>query len=99
MNYKMVFRAVGQLLRVEAALMILPLAVSFYYHENLSYVYGIVMTLLLIAGTVMTLPKLTTRRLYAREGFLIVSLSWVLMSFFGALPFFISGAIPSFTDA
>ena len=99
MNYKMIFRAVGQLLRVEAALMILPLAVSFYYHENLSYVYGIVMTLLLIAGTVMNLPKLTTRRLYAREGFLIVSLSWVLMSFFGALPFFISGAIPSFTDA
>jgi trk system potassium uptake protein len=34
-----------------------------------------------------------------REGYLIVSLTWVIISFFGALPFYISGAIPSFTDA
>lgn len=99
MNYKMVFGTVGQLLRVEAALMILPLSVSFYYGENLSYVYGAVMALLLLVGTLMTLPKKTNKRIYAREGFLIVSLSWIMMSFFGALPFVMSGAIPSFTDA
>lgn len=99
MNYKMVLRTVGQLLRVEAALMILPLFVSFYYHESISYVYGIVMAILLVVGTLMALPKADHKRIYAREGFLIVSLSWVLMSFFGALPFVISGAIPSFIDA
>ena len=47
----------------------------------------------------MTLPKPQTRKIYAREGFVIVSLSWILMSLFGALPFVISGAIPSFVDA
>lgn len=99
MNYKMVFRTVGQLLRVEAALLILPLFVSFYYKENLSYVYGIVMALLLIIGSLMTLPKTDKRRIYAKEGFAIVSLSWILLSVFGAMPFIISGAITSPVDA
>ncbi len=99
MNYKMVFNTVGTLLRVEAALMLLPLAVSFYFKENISWVYGIVMALLLVASLLMRAPKLETRRIYAREGFVIVSLSWILLSFFGALPFVLSGAIPSMVDA
>lgn len=99
MNYKMVSRTVGQLLRAEALLLLLPLAVSLYYEEKLLYVYGIVIAVLLGVGSLMTLPKPETRRIYAREGFLIVSLSWILLSFFGALPFVFSGAIPSFTDA
>lgn len=99
MNYKMVFNTVGTLLRVEAALMLLPLAVSFYYKENLSWVYGVVMAILLAVSFIMRAPKLETRRIYAREGFVIVALSWVLLSFFGSLPFVISGAIPSMIDA
>lgn len=99
MNIKMVLNTVGQLLRVEAMLMLLPLAVSFYYNENTSAVYGIVMALLLIVSTIFTLPKLTSKRIYAREGFIIVALSWVFISFFGALPFVLSGAIPSMVDA
>ncbi len=99
MNYKMVFNTVGTLLQVESALMLLPLAVSFYYKENISWVWGITMALLLVVGLIMKAPKLKTRRIYAREGFVIVALSWILLSFFGALPFVISGAIPSFVDA
>lgn len=99
MNLKMIFRTVGQLLRVEALLMLLPLSVSLYYSEDLYPVYCAVMAALLIIGTLLTLPKLDNRRLYAREGFLIVALSWVLLSLFGALPFYISGEIPSFIDA
>lgn len=99
MNYKMVFKTVGQLLRAEALLLLFPLAVSLYYEEKLLYVYGIVIAVLLISGSLMTLSKPETRRIYAREGFLIVSLSWILLSFFGALPFVFSGAIPSFIDA
>lgn len=99
MNYKMIFSSVGQLLRVEAVLMILPTAVSFYYGENLSYVYGITMALLLVTSIIMTLPKISVKRIYAREGYMTVAISWILMSFFGALPFVISGAVPSIVDA
>lgn len=99
MNLKMVVKTIGKLLQAEALFMLLPLFVSIYYKENLLYVYGIVIALLLVTGTVMTLPKVKTRTIYAREGFLIVSLSWILLSFFGALPFVISGEIPSVIDA
>lgn len=99
MNYKMVLKTVGRLLQAEALLMLLPMAVSLYYKENLLYVYIIVIAVLLGVGALMNIPKVRNRRIFAREGFVIVSLSWVLMSLFGALPFVISGAIPSFTDA
>ena len=99
MNLKMVTKTVGRLLKAEALLMLLPLVVSVYYKENILYIYGIIIGLILAVGTLMTLPKPETKTIYAREGFAIVSLSWILMSVFGALPFVISGAIPSFVDA
>lgn len=99
MNYKMVLKTVGKLLQAEALILLIPAAVSIYFKENLIYVYGIVIAILLGVGTLLTLPKPKTRRIYAREGFAIVSLSWILLSFFGALPFVFSGEIPSLVDA
>ncbi len=99
MNYKMVLKTVGRLLQAEALILLLPMAVSLYYKENLLYIYGIVIAILIGVGSLMTLPKPSTRTIYAREGFLIVSLSWILLSFFGALPFVFSGEIPSLIDA
>ena len=57
------------------------------------------MGLLLGKCAIMYLPKPETRTVYAREGFVIVSVSWILLSFFGALPFVFSGEIPSLIDA
>lgn len=99
MNYKMVLKTVGRLLWAEAALLCLPLFVSFYYKENLFHIYLITIGILLGVGAIMNLPKPEKRTLYAREGFVIVSLSWILMSLFGALPFWLSGEIPSLVDA
>lgn len=99
MNYKMVLKTVGKLLQAEALILLIPMVVSIYFKENLIYVYGIVIAILLGVGTLLTLPKPKTRRIYAREGFAIVSLSWILLSFFGALPFVFSGEIPSLVDA
>ena len=99
MNYKMVLKTVGRLLQAEALILILPMLVSLYYKENLTLVYGIVMAIVLVVGSLMTLPKTKKRTIYAREGFFIVSLSWVLISFFGTLPFVMSGEIPSLVDA
>lgn len=99
MNYKMVFKTVGRLLQVEALLMFLPLLVSIYYEEKIEYVFLITIGLLFATSLVMTVPKTENKRIYAREGLVIVSLSWILMSLFGALPYLISGAIPSPVDA
>lgn len=99
MNYKMVFKTVGRLLRVEALLMLLPMVVSLYYKEKIEYVFLITSGLLLLTSLVMNAPKIENRRIYAREGLVIVSLSWILMSLFGALPYLISGAIASPVDA
>ena len=99
MNYKIVLKTVGKLLWAEAVILCLPLFVSLYYQENLFHIYLIVMGLLLGAGALMNLPKPEKRTVYAREGFVIVSISWILLSFFGALPFVFSGEIPSMVDA
>ena len=99
MNYKIVLKTVGRLLWAEAILLCLPMFVSLYYKENLFHVYLIVMGLLFGTGAIMSLAKPEKRTVYAREGFVIVSLSWILLSFFGALPFVLSGEIPSLVDA
>ncbi len=99
MNYRMVLNSVGRLMWAEAALLSLPLAVSLYYKENLYHIYLIVMVILAFVGMLLNLPKPKKKEIYAREGFVIVALSWIVLSIFGALPFVLSGAIPSFVDA
>lgn len=99
MNYKMVLKTVGRLLWAEAAFLCLPLFVSLYYKENLFLVYLIVIGLLLSVGALTNLINPQKRTIYAREGFVIVSLSWILLSFFGSLPFVFSQEISSLIDA
>ena len=99
MNHKMVLKTVGRLLWAEAAFLCLPLFVSLYYKENLFLVYLIVIGLLLGVGALTNLINPQKRTIYAREGFVIVSLSWILLSFFGSLPFVFSQEISSLIDA
>ena len=100
MNYRMVFHIIGRVAMLESALLLLPLLVSIYYGESCvwSFLWAIAVALLL--GGVLTLisrPK--NRGVFAREGFAIVALGWLLLSFVGALPFYLSGAIPHYVDA
>lgn len=100
MNYRMVSTTVGKMLIAEALLLLLPLSVAFYYQESgtpLSFVVSI--ALLLVFGGLLEIKKPRHRRIYAREGFMIVAISWMLISAFGALPFLFSGAIQSPVDA
>lgn len=101
MNYKMVFYTTGRILQIEAVLMILPLAVSLIYSEvNGIFAFGVTLLLEFLFGTlVTTFLKSKNRVIYAKEGFAIVALAWVLMSAVGAVPFVISGEIPSYVDA
>lgn len=98
MNYRMVLYVLGRILGVEAALMLLPLICSVIYGEGiLPFVIPIAILLLLFFAFSFKLPKDSTMR--ARDGFVCVGLSWIVMSVFGCLPFIISGYIPSVVDA
>jgi trk system potassium uptake protein TrkH len=77
----------------------LPLAFSLYFQEGLHRLFGVQAAAMLMAGLVLRRVIPRPDHLSLREGFLIVSLSWVIMSFLGALPFMLSGFIPSLTDA
>ncbi len=98
MNIPMIAYTIGQLLKVEAALMVLPMAVGMLYGESPSAFYPVI-ALLLLCGFLVTVKKPKNTAIYAKEGFLIVGFSWIFMSAFGALPFMLAGEIPKFVDA
>lgn len=100
MNYKAIRYFLAQILRIEGVFMVPALLLSVAKREWPS-VYGFGITLVIIALLSLILPIKTKndRTIFAREGFIIVSLSWIVLSVMGALPFVISGEIPSFIDA
>lgn len=99
-NYKLVGRILGILLFIEAGLFIICAGVSLLYHEDeyIHFVYSILITV--AAGGIMFVAGRKARhQLARRDGYCVVSLSWVLFSLFGMLPFYLSGHIPTVTDA
>ena len=100
MNRKMIFFMIGQVMEVVAALMLLPLVVSIIYHERCWSAFLITILTSLAGGLALTLIfRKGNRVIYAKEGFIIVALSWIILSAVGAMPFVISGEIPNFIDA
>lgn len=80
--------------------MLLPCIVALFYGErNDSIIYLVLAIFCLIIGALARIRKPKNATFYAKEGFLAVSLSWILMSLIGALPFVLNGDIPSYTDA
>ncbi len=100
MKTKVVLHTVGQILLIEAGLLILPVLVGLIYHEQDSVsAFLITAVITAAAGGLLSLVKPGKSSIYAREGFAITGLSWILLSFFGCLPFVISRQIPGFIDA
>lgn len=100
MNYGLVGKVLGNLLLVETALFTIPLGVSLYFDEKeaiLGFLFSMIVTGL-IGFIASNLPARSTR-LKTREALLIVTLGWVGASFFGSLPFVLSGATLSWVDA
>jgi len=98
LNYRMICYLIGKILMTEAALMVLPMIVAILYGEPASP-FLITMVVLLLVGVVLSRYRPEKSTLYARDGFAVVALSWILMSAFGAVPLVLSGDIPSFVDA
>ena len=99
MNYRMILSTLGRVLKVESLLLLLPMSVSLIYGESSWPAFLITACLLMLAGLLLNIRKPSSSVIHESEGFIIVGLAWVLMSAFGALPFIISGATPSFVDA
>ncbi|MGI6086194.1 MAG: TrkH family potassium uptake protein [Acetivibrionales bacterium] len=99
MNGSMIIKNLGILLMVEAASMLPSLLIAVIYNQNDIMAFIITIIILILAGFVMFKIPVRNRNFYTRDGFAIVSLGWILLSLFGALPFYISGAIPSYADA
>lgn len=101
MNYKLMGKFIGKILLVEAVFMVPAMLISLYakeYDAVWAFFWSIAITAA-VAGLLTLLCRKAKKQLYAREGLVCVGLSWVFMSLLGALPFYISGAIPGYIDA
>lgn len=99
MNYSIIKRTIGALLIFEAVFFALPLVMSIIYLEEAFFSFLISILICLGVGGICMLGKPKKQTIYTKEGFVIVALSWVVLSLFGALPFYLSGEIPSYVDA
>ena len=99
-NFKLIFSILGLLLSINGVAMLLALPFSLYYGEDWRpIVYSAAITVFAGLPAWLFLSKSTHRELKRRDGYLVVSLGWVIMSFFGALPYIVSGVIPDLTNA
>lgn len=99
MNSSMIRFILGYVLKTEAALLLLPCLIALIYSEKEGIWYLPVAAACMLLGLLMTQRKPANTVFYLKEGCIATSLSWILLSFFGCLPFYLTGEIPSFTDA
>lgn len=100
MNIKAVRFYLGYILWIEGAFMLPAMILSAVRGETASWqAFAITVVILAAVGALLRLKTQDSRHIFAREGFVIVSLSWILLSLFGAMPFILSGQIPSVIDA
>lgn len=99
MNFSMIRYVIGLVMLFESAFMALPCLVALIYHEKKGFSFWIMLFVCLIIGILFVMKKPKKTVYYAKEGFLTVAISWIVMSFFGALSFVINGDIPSVVDA
>ncbi|MBE6319718.1 MAG: TrkH family potassium uptake protein [Bacteroidales bacterium] len=99
-NTRMVFRTMGALLLIEAVFMTMALFVSLWYGEADSGVFLLSTIITLLAGVIgLLVGRRAESRMGEREGYVIVAMVWVVFSAFGLLPYYLSGQVPSLTDA
>ena len=99
MNYKMIFKVLGYLLLIIALGMIAPLLISIFTRQNDTVPFLISISLTTFTGFAFSKIPISQKKIKAKEGLAIVTLGWIFASLFGALPFYLSGSIPSYVDA
>lgn len=99
MNLRAIAIYIGHILKLEGLFMLPALMIAWAHDdEYVSQAFAVTIGLLLVLGFCLTRVSDNIKDIYAREGFVTVAFGWMAISFFGALPFFISGVIPDFMD-
>lgn len=99
MNFSIIRYILFRVLEFAALFLSLPCLIAIIYQEKAGYSFAVVMAGCLLVAEIGRRWKPKSNVFYAREGFITVSLTWIILSIVGALPFYFSREIPSFTDA
>lgn len=100
MNKSIVFHYLSKAMLIGSLLFLLPALVSLYYKEtDTALTFVLIAVCVALVSLPLTILKPKNKQMYAREGLVIVALLWVIYPIAGALPFYVSGEIPSITDA
>lgn len=95
----MILYLLGFILLLTAAFMILPMIVALFFSEKAGLAFLVTAAVCAVLGILLRLKKPKNTKFYAREGFVTVALSWIVISLAGAVPFRITGEIPNYLDA
>lgn len=99
MNYSIIRYILSSVVCFEGVFLALPSIIGAIYGEEEGFIYGIVSIICILAGFAGRYRKPKSNTFYSREGFVAVSLSWILLSIIGALPMCLTGEIPFYIDA
>ena len=100
LNYRIIYKIIGTLLYIEATMMMWCMGISLYMKEDDSMAFIIAVILTFMGGIGLRyLGRQSENSLGRREAYLLVTLTWIIFSLFGSLPFIISGYISDFTNA
>lgn len=100
MNKKAIFRILGFIMIVEAALMLLPVITAFCFGESDWIYFAITIAgTVIVGGILLLVTRKGKKNIHAMDGFVTVALAWIVLSAIAAVPFVISGYIPDFLNA
>ena len=99
MNTSMIRYILGSILKIEGALLMLPVICALIYNESEGFAFFVTAVICAVIGILFTIRKPKEQIFYLKEGCVTTALSWIFMSLFGAIPFVITGEIPSYLDA
>lgn len=99
MNIRSILYILGKIVFLIGLLMLIPVAVALIYREDIWWIYAAVAAFSITVGAISFRHKKHKLTIRAREGIAIAGLVWFIVSFIGALPFYISGEIPHLLDA
>lgn len=99
-NFRLIYKVLGQLLFLEATMMMLCLGMAFIYAEDDVMAFTITVAIIILSAFFLKYKGRDAKNsMNRRDAYLLITLTWILFSFFGALPFTISGYVRDFTDA
>lgn len=98
MNRSVIRYMLAKVILLTGVCMLFPFIVSLFYKESIGFIYLACSIICLVVGQLLSYKPSKTS-FYAREGFLVVSLSWIVISIIGAIPFYVGKELPSFTDS